>query len=342
VGVTRVEFFRDSGVLLGTDTEAPFSLAWDSSVVTPGSHTFYARAYDLESNQGSSSVASVTVLDSAPPSVAVTAPAAGSSVSGVATLTADASDNVGVTRVEFFRDADILLGTDATEPFGATWDTATVTSGGHTLYAKAYDQAGHVTTSPVVSVQVLETVPPTVTITSPANGASVQGSVLVTASASDNVGVARVDFFLDSTTSLGSDTSAPWQATWNSSTATQGTHSISARAYDVNGNSSTLASVNVTVLDTTPPSVAIVVPAQGSTLPRNTSTVATVEASDNVGVTRVELYVNSKLTSTDTTSPYICSWKTPRTAGTVANLQARAYDARGNVTSSAVVQVTTQ
>src|SRR6185436_7479786 len=193
---------------------APFSLAWDSSGVTVGAHTLYATAYDPEDNQGSSAVASVTVLDSAPPAVALTAPAAGATLSGVVTLSAGASDNVGVTRVDFFRDNGILLGTDTTAPYSLSWDS-TSAAGDRTLYAKAWDQAGNAGTSAPVPVHVPDTVRPVVTITSPANGASVAGPVLVSASATDNVGVARVDFFLDFTTTLASDTSAPWELTWN-------------------------------------------------------------------------------------------------------------------------------
>lgn len=341
VGVTRVEFFRDAGVLLGTDTEAPFSLAWDSSIVTPGSHTLYARAYDLEGNQGSSSVASVTVLDSVSPAVSVTAPPAGSTVAGVVTLTADASDNVGVTKVEFFRGAGILLGTDTVEPYSLAWDSTSV-PGDHTIYAKASDQAGNVATSAPVPVRVRDIVQPVATITSPANGASVSGPVLVAASATDNVGVTRVDFFLDGTTLLASDTSAPWELTWDSATVAAGAHALSAQAYDLEGNSSTLSTVNLTVLDTTPPSVSITGPANGSTVPKNTNITISAAASDDVGVTRVEIYVGSTLVCTDTASPYTCTWRVPKGAGIGYTLQARAYDARGNMAVSTAVQVTSR
>jgi len=59
-------------------------------------------------------------------------------------------------------------------------------------------------------------------------------------------------------------------------------------------------------------------------------------------VTRVEMYAGTKLLCTDYSSPYLCSWKTPKTAGVATSLQSKAYDAAGNMASSAVVQVTTQ
>jgi len=66
----------------------------------------------------------------------------------------------------------------------------------------------------------------------------------------------------------------------------------------------------------------------------------TASASDNLGVTRVEFYVNSVLKCTDTSSPYTCTWKVPKTVGVTYSLQAKAYDAPGNAGISAVVQVT--
>lgn len=87
---------------------------------------------------------------------------------------------------------------------------------------------------------------PTATITSPADGATVSGSVTVAASASDNVGVERVEFLLDGTV-LGSDASAPYAIAWDATTATAGAHTLQARATDLAGNVGSSAQVRVTV-----------------------------------------------------------------------------------------------
>jgi poly(hydroxyalkanoate) depolymerase family esterase len=92
----------------------------------------------------------------------------------------------------------------------------------------------------------LDGVPPTATITSPANGANVSGNVTVSANASDNIGIERVEFLLDGAL-LGTDTSAPYSLIWNSATATNGAHALAARAVDLAGNTGTSAAVNVTV-----------------------------------------------------------------------------------------------
>lgn len=92
----------------------------------------------------------------------------------------------------------------------------------------------------------LDGVAPTATLTSPANGATVSGTLTLSATASDDVGVARVDFLLDGAL-LGSDASAPYTLAWNSSGTGNGAHVLSARAVDLAGNTGTSAPVNVTV-----------------------------------------------------------------------------------------------
>lgn len=92
-------------------------------------------------------------LDGVAPSVALTAPADGSVVSGTVTLTATASDDVAVDRVEFLLDG-ALLGSDPTAPYTWTWATGSAGNGAHVLAARAYDTAGNVGHSAPVGVSV--------------------------------------------------------------------------------------------------------------------------------------------------------------------------------------------
>ena len=96
--------------------------------------------------------------DTTAPTTAITSPAAGSTVSGTVTVTASASDNVGVTRVELYVDG-VLLATDTASPYSASWNTAGASNGSHTLTSKAYDAAGNVGTSAGVTVTVSNTAP---------------------------------------------------------------------------------------------------------------------------------------------------------------------------------------
>ena len=90
-------------------------------------------------------------MDNSAPTVSLTAPAAGANVKGTVSVTASASDNVGVSKVEFYVDG-VLKGTDTTSPYRYSWVTGT--NGSYTIYAKAYDAAENVKQSASVSVKV--------------------------------------------------------------------------------------------------------------------------------------------------------------------------------------------
>ena len=92
-----------------------------------------------------------------------------------------------------------------------------------------------------------DTVAPTAAITAPMGGATVSGSVTIAATASDNVGVAGVQFLLDNNTLGAEDTTSPYSVSWNTTTAANGTHTLTARARDVNGNTALSAPVTVNV-----------------------------------------------------------------------------------------------
>ncbi len=91
--------------------------------------------------------------DTTPPTTTITAPTAGSTVSGTLNVTATAGDNIGVTKVEFYVDG-VLKSTDTSAPYSFSWDTTTVANGARALVTKAYDASGNVGTSTTVTVTV--------------------------------------------------------------------------------------------------------------------------------------------------------------------------------------------
>jgi pseudomonalisin len=91
--------------------------------------------------------------DTTPPTTSITAPTAGATVSGTTTVSASASDNIGVSKVEFYLDG-ALQSTDTTSPYSWSWNTATAANGSHSLFSKAYDAAGNIGTSSTVTVTV--------------------------------------------------------------------------------------------------------------------------------------------------------------------------------------------
>src|SRR5882762_5587678 len=123
--------------------------------------------------------------------VTVTSPASGSTVSGAVPVSASVSGIGALTvrGVQFKLDGNNLGAEDTTAPYSVSWNTTAASNGSHTLTAVARDSLGMLWTSDPVTVTVFnDTTPPTVSITSPASGTIVAGTISVTASASDVVG----------------------------------------------------------------------------------------------------------------------------------------------------------
>ena len=92
-----------------------------------------------------------------------------------------------------------------------------------------------------------DTTPPTVSVTAPSAGATLSGTAMVSANAADSVGVVGVQFLLDGNALGAEDTAAPFTVAWNTTTAANGPHALTARARDAAGNATTSSPVNVTV-----------------------------------------------------------------------------------------------
>jgi len=205
--------------------------------------------------QGIDQLGSVTngsfTVDTSAPTVSITAPSAGATVSGATTtVSATAADNVGVVGVQFKLDGANLSSEDISAPYSIVWNTTTTTNASHSLTATARDAAGNTTTSSAISVTVnnADATPPTVSITAPSGGSTVSGAATtVSATAADNVGVAGVQFKLDGVNLGAEDTTSPYSVSWNTTTATNTTHSLTAVARDAAGNNTTSSAVSVTV-----------------------------------------------------------------------------------------------
>ena len=190
----------------------------------------------------------VAPSDATPPTVAITSPASGATVSGTVTVTASASDNVGIAGVQFQYNGINFDAEDVFPPYSATAYTNNVPNGSYTFTAVARDAAGNRTTSAPVSVTVSnDATPPTVALTSPASGATVSGTVTVTADAADDIGVVGVQFQHDGTNFDAEDTTAPYAATAYTNNVPNGPYALTAVARDAAGNRTTSAPVTITV-----------------------------------------------------------------------------------------------
>ena len=193
-------------------------------------------------------------------------------------------------------------------------------------------------------VPVSDTSPPNVSIYAPANTSTVNGTIAISAQATDNVGVAGVQFRVGQTTLGAEDTTAPYGISWNTSAVADGTHTLTATARDAAGNQSS-HSISVTVnnappTDTTPPSVSFIAPASGATVAGTVN--ASVAASDNVAVAGVQFKVDGANYGSERTSPpYAVSWNTADLPNGNHTLSAIARDTAGLATT-ADITVTVQ
>lgn len=325
VGVTQVELQVD-GITLDTDVAAPYAVDWDTAAAAAGNHTVSAIATDT---RGQTTTAQITVnVNDQPPTVSITAPADGATVIGDVSITVAASDDLGVTGVAVSVDG-ALIGSESVPPFAFIWDATTAGNGPHTVSAVATDTRGQ-TTLATIMLTVADQ-PPTVTFTSPSNGATVIGDVSIALSAMDDLGVDSVAVSVDGA-ALGTLTAAPYALTWDASAAANGAHMISAVATDTRGQT-TAAQISVTVADQ-PPTLSFRTPSNGATV---AGTVAIgVNASDDLGIASVAVLVDSAPLATRTSPPFDFTWDS-RTAGNGAHtIGAVATDTRGQTTTAQI------
>jgi poly(hydroxyalkanoate) depolymerase family esterase len=250
-GKALVESYAVTGMGHGTAIDPAFK--FPGTTVACGTAGAYVLDTDICSTWQVAKFFGLDNSDAVAPTVSLTAPANGATLSGSVQVTASASDNVGVSKVEFFID-NVLVGTDSASPYAYTWNSAAATNGSHVLLAKAHDAAGNTATSGSATVTVTggisDTTPPTVSITFPTAGATVAGAVTISSVASDDTGVTKVEFLIDGAV-VGQGVSArqagPFEYSWNTTTYATGAHTLETRAYDAAGNTATSAAVTVTV-----------------------------------------------------------------------------------------------
>ena len=331
--VSRVDFLAGT-TSIGTALTTPFTVNWTPTAA--GITALTARVTDSNGVSITSVIANVNVTA---PSVALTAPTAGSGAtlgSPVAlTATASAVGSATVTKVDFFAGAT-LVGTALTPPYTINW-TPTAT-GAVSLTARVTDSNAAAITSTAVSVTVATSVP-TVSLTSHANGASValgtSPTLTATTAAFGGATVTRVDFLVGSTV-VGSSLNAPYSTTWTPTAS--GITALTARVTDSNGTAVTSATINVTV--TAAPAVALTAPTAGAGVTMGVAVplTATASASGTATVSKVEFFAGVTLVGTALNAPYTVNW-TPTATGSVS-LTARVTDNNTATATSSAVSVT--
>jgi len=219
-----------------------------SAPVPDGSHTLTAVARDAAGNQATSAAVTVTVNNDATPPVisAVTVSSVTSSGATIGWTTNEVSDSEveygPTTAYGGFSALDGSLVTGHTMSLGGLSPNTQ-----YHFRVRSRDAGGNLGLSGDFTFTTLDGTPPSVSITSPAANATVSGTISVTASASDNIGVAGVTFRVDGVPLGAEDTVAPYSVAWNTAAQSPGNHTLTAVARDTAGNQATSAGVTVTV-----------------------------------------------------------------------------------------------
>src|SRR5258706_6636419 len=193
--------------------------------------------------------------DTSAPSAPAGLSATTASVSQINLAWSASTDNVGVTgyRVERCQGAGCTTFAQIATPAGTSFsDTGLAAATSYSYRARAVDAAGNLSaysSTAFATTPAPDTMAPTVSMTAPATGATVSATTTITASAADNIGVVGVQFLLDGAL-LGAEQTGPYSLAWNTASAVNGSHTLSARARDAAGNTTTATSVTVTVANT--------------------------------------------------------------------------------------------
>jgi chitodextrinase len=256
-GVLGYTVYRNSAQV-GTSASTTYS---DTGLAASTTYTYTVDAFDAAGFHSAPSLAtSAATLATAPsdtqaPLVSMTLPASGTTVTATTTVSATASDNVGVIGVQFLLDGANLGAEDTTSPYSISWNTVNATSGSHTVSARARDAAGFATTSSVTVI--VDNQPPvgTIVINGGATATNSTG-VTLTLSASDALGSVTQMRFSNSNSSYSTAQAYAPSKAWTLTTGA-GTKTVYVQFKDAAGNWSSGISATI-VLDTSAPIISAV------------------------------------------------------------------------------------
>ncbi|HCJ67164.1 MAG TPA: hypothetical protein DHV62_07550, partial [Elusimicrobia bacterium] len=163
-------------VSIPTESTGTYKVQWDgkdgqNNFVGDGIYTYKVKVINWEGDYVGQRIGTVTI-DNTPPTVAITSPYSGQTVSGKTTIRTDASDNVGIKEIAFYVDDNRLIGTDTDAPYSYDWYTTDDSDGEHTLKVVAYDFAGN-QNSHQISVNVEQNVSANYTVATSSTGQAV-------------------------------------------------------------------------------------------------------------------------------------------------------------------------
>ena len=238
-GLTGTKWFVDGAEVASDYDGAPWSRAWDSKTVADGTHKIYAKSRDAAGNWGTSPTITFTVSNTP-------LPALDTSIDSGPGLTNDMTPEFAFSATQPGATFECMVDAGSFQPCSSPVTLPAQTDGEHTLSVRA-TAGGFTDPTPATHAFTVDTVRPTVSLTEPAAGATVGGSVTLAASATDSSGVTAAKWYVDGIEVVSDYDGAPWSRLWNSATVADGTHTLYAKARDAAGNWGTSRTISFTV-----------------------------------------------------------------------------------------------
>jgi hypothetical protein len=340
-GTANVFTLSVGGVVVAaaTDPGRHVTLPWDTTRTPNGNRTLVAQVRDAANNGGQDTRSFTVQNASSGPSASFTSPAAGATVTGTVGVGMAASGGTAPYTYRLTIDgAPVFTTTTSATAAAYSWNTATATSGSHTLGLTVTDVAGASATA-TRAVTVSNGSALAASFTSPSAGATVSGSASVGLAAGGGTAPYTYRLTIDGTPAFTTTTSATSAAyTWNTTTATNGSHTLGLTVTDAVGASVT-ATRAVTVSNTTGTlQIFLTTPAAGSTVSGTVWVNVWVEGA----VTGTKTYTMSVGTVTlwtenSTATHVTLPWTTTSTPNGQQTLVVNVRDAGGNTGSGSVV-----
>lgn len=350
-GIASVEYYID-GSHESTDTQEPYSYAWDTETASEDEEHIIAVIVSDHSNNRASFTPIAVIVDNddpgdgLPPVVTITQPAAGQTVSGTVSIQVLATDETAMDQVEFLIDGSVEY-SDNTSPYSFEWNSQSVVDDqDHIISAIGFDVSGNSTSSQPIIVYVdnFDNELPYGEILTPFPGQTLNGTVTVEILATDNEGIDFISLSIDGT-EITQLSTYPYTYAWDTTNQSEDDyHVLSVTVTDLSGNIYFIPPITVFINnelseDTSPPTIVITNPLSGQTVSGIVSFSAF--AQDNVGISQVELFVDGAPLGTISEPPFQLNWDTTNLENQSQHtLGAEARDESGNLTIAQPILIT--
>ncbi len=322
IAISYVDIIID-GSLVYTDSVVPYSYTWNTlNEIEDVQHVINVNLTDMSGNTTTLFPISVLVNnsidpDETPPTIIITEPAANQTVNGTINIKTLASDNIGISRIEFYQNY-ILIHTTLSSPHEYQWNTLMHDDESqHIWFVKAFDTSDNSSQSQPIAVTIdnVDNIPPTGYISYPYAGQSVNSNVEIQLSTNDNIAVTEANFFINGDLVF-TDNNEPFSYNWNTLLEEENSENVIFASISDNANNSVDLNPIVVLVDNddlvendnVPPFASIIYPVSSQIV--SDTVLISGFATDNVGIQEIKYLIDGNLFETLIDTPYTSRWST--------------------------------